>query len=1133
MRTPTTVVLWFMLLFQSTAFACDNWVAMVVSVNGNVSLKQTQDPDSTFELVQPDSFICPGQQLEVGKDSRAAIYLSNNSFVRLDEYTVLYFPAQNEAASFWIELKQGVSHFISRISNRFEVKTPFTNAAVDGTEFLVSSDANQSAVSVIEGLVTATNIASGQQQAVHPGNKVIVQNERRDFNVIPIAATDAVDWAIYFPPLLVVDELDTAGDQSQLIQASNFVSTMRPDLALQALENVEQSDSAIQIARAAILLSVGRTQQADQALQDIARAEAYALRSLIQTMKNNVPDALRLAQSAIDADEQSVTAWLSMSYAQQANLNLPKALDSARQALALNKQNVIAWIRVSELQVATGDLKMAENSVEHARRLSPDNVDVLVQSGFLKLFNLKLSAAQALFDRAIGLNSENPSARLGLGLALLRQGELEAGRMQLEHAVSLDPARSVLRSYLGRAYFEEKRDDEAAVQWLLAKQMDPQDPTPYFYEGVRKLYANNPIGAIEELETSQQLNDERALYRSETLLQSDAASRSAVLARAYDEVGYDQGALLAGWEALRSDPTNSEGHRLLADKYRGNSRYESARASELLQSQLWQPLSAYPLQPQLSETGISTVEGAGPQRPGFNEYHSLFTQDGVYGAVNGYGGSDGTWGNDLVGSFLAGPIAVSLGQYHFESDGWRENADQEQDIYSGFVQWQVAPGTSVQYEYRKLDWDLGYLAPQLGDVLVDESSEQREHVTNRLGVSTRLASGNAVLININKEQWRTHQFENVELSGIPYKLDEDAMNAEVQWVFSDEIQRMNVGMGYISSDYSDEFMSKIYEDIGFIVEVETEETSLADTRLKSGYGYYSRKLAHNLELDVGLGYVEIDQKGAVDTYQLETLSTLGGFVLSSDQTNKHFRIHDSREHWLPRLGLVYDVNSNLKLRAASFQSVSRPASSSQTIEPTIFAGFNQFFDDVDHTEAQNYSFGMDFFSNNVKAGAVISRRDLDVPASRQGQVYTVDETEKLVDTYVRYFSASDVTVAFDFLWSRRRFDAGDKYAFGVDEIDLYRAPLSVNLYGSQRVSVKAEQVYYKQRVSVENVSGWIEKNSWVTNLSGTYRFRGRSGALRFGVENLFEETGEFLSESGVHLAFYPGRLWFFNVNLNI
>ena len=102
-------------------------------------------------------------------------------------------------------------------------------------------------------------------------------------------------------------------------------------------------------------------------------------------------------------------------------------------------------------------------------------------------------------------------------------------------AVGLDSTSSLLRSYLGKAYFEEKRDPLDARQFALAKQLDPLDPTPYLYDAIRLHSVNRPVEAMLSMEKSIELNDNRAVYRSRQLLDSDRATRQANLAQIYDD----------------------------------------------------------------------------------------------------------------------------------------------------------------------------------------------------------------------------------------------------------------------------------------------------------------------------------------------------------------------------------------------------------------------------------------------------------------------------------------------------------------------------------------------------------------------------------------------------------------------
>lgn len=124
------------------------------------------------------------------------------------------------------------------------------------------------------------------------------------------------------------------------------------------------------------------------------------------------------------------------------------------------------------------------------------------------------------------LDQAAPLPRLGLGLAKIREGHLLDGGRELEIAASLDPNNATVRSYLGKTYYEEKRTPLDEREYNVAKQLDPKDPTPYFYDAIAKQTTNRPVEALQDLEKAIELNDNRAVYRSELLLVSPGQKAS-------------------------------------------------------------------------------------------------------------------------------------------------------------------------------------------------------------------------------------------------------------------------------------------------------------------------------------------------------------------------------------------------------------------------------------------------------------------------------------------------------------------------------------------------------------------------------------------------------------------------------
>src|SRR4029077_17991240 len=156
-----------------------------------------------------------------------------------------------------------------------------------------------------------------------------------------------------------------------------------------------------------------------------------------------------------------------------------------------------------------------------------------------------------------------------------------------------------------------------------------------------------------------ELNNNRMVYRSSLLLDSDLAARSAALGQIYNNLGFQQLGLVEGWKSVNTDPANFSAHRLLADTYSTLPRHEIARVSELLQSQLLQPLNMTPIQPHLAESNLFLIAAGGPTTLSFNEFNPLFNRNGINFQTTGLGGENNTYAGEGVLSGIYNKAAFS------------------------------------------------------------------------------------------------------------------------------------------------------------------------------------------------------------------------------------------------------------------------------------------------------------------------------------------------------------------------------------------------------------------------------------------------------------------------------------------
>ena len=138
--------------------------------------------------------LCPGDTVRVRERGRAALRLSNESMLRLDQKTTLTLAGPDQDKTALVELLTGALYVITRTPKPFKVRTPLLVADVKGTEFFIRTDQDSARLVIYEGKVSASNeqgslILSSNESATIPRNEA----PQKDAMVRP---TDAVQWAL-------------------------------------------------------------------------------------------------------------------------------------------------------------------------------------------------------------------------------------------------------------------------------------------------------------------------------------------------------------------------------------------------------------------------------------------------------------------------------------------------------------------------------------------------------------------------------------------------------------------------------------------------------------------------------------------------------------------------------------------------------------------------------------------------------------------------------------------------------------------------------------------------------------------------------------------------------------------------
>ncbi|MGB5467518.1 MAG: tetratricopeptide repeat protein, partial [Sedimenticolaceae bacterium] len=1019
-----------------------------------------------------------------------------NTALRLIDIT----PTEQETSL--LDMVRGAFQSFSRKPKFLKVNTPYLNGSVEGTEFAVRTEEGKSSITVFEGVVVAAN-AQGEV-SVRPGESAEAAQGQAPQIRIVVRPRDLVQWALYYPPIL---SLSAFADASPALQkAANCAANGNTACAFDALAEVPPADQDARylLVRASLLLSVGRIDQARAAIDDALQrnpneSAAYALRAVIAVALNDNEAALVDGRRAVELDPASAAASIALSYALQANFQIEAAIETMLSAVEQSPDDALAVARLAELELMRGNRSKALGLAQQAKEISPGLARTELVLGFNALASFRNEEAKAAFERAIGLDSADPLAHLGLGLAKISAGQLTDGRRDLEAAVALDGNNALLRAYLGKAYFEEKRFPLDSEQYSIAKQLDPNDPTAFLYDGILKQTINRPVEAVEDLEKSVELNDNRAVYRSRLLLDKDRAARGTSLARAYNDLGFEQLGINQATESLSFDPSNAAAHRFLADSLLGARRTEIARVSETLQAQMLQDVNINPVQPSLAATNLNIITLGGAAQPGFNEFTPLFERNEAQLNATGFGGNNDTYGGEAVVSGVYDRFSFSTGATSYDTDGWRDNNDIDITLYNAFAQFALTDELNIQAEYQYKDSKEGDLAFNFDpDDFLRDKTIKRNQKTTRLGLRYAPTQASTFLFsyihNNNEEKLKESEaLDPFTTSDADSKVDDDGDQYEGQYIYLNERFNLIAGGAHSKSDVK--FRDDItLTDVDFGPIFSIQETSKEDTKQSRGYGYVNvPMLDGRVKWTVGVSY---------DDYEEDIL----------DETV-----------WGPKFGVQWSVTEDVLLRAAAFRTVKPLLINNRTLEPTQVAGFNQFYDDINGTKAWRYALGADWrIAQNLAAGVEVTHRDLDepvflMPFDGPPRTDFEDREEDFHRLYVYWTPSARWGVTGEIVYDRFKADSGEATEFDnvPEKVRTVSLPIAATYFHPSGLFGGLQGTYVDQHVKrSSNAPGADGKDDFfLVDLAVGYRLPKRSGILSLGIKNVFDKDFKYQDNS--------------------
>jgi hypothetical protein len=486
----------------------------------------------------------------------------------------------------------------------------------------------------------------------------------------------------------------------------------------------------------------------------------------------------------------------------------------------------------------------------------------------------------------------------------------------------------------------------------------------------------------------------------------------------------------------------------------------------------------------------------------------------------------------------------SLGQFHFQSDGYRENNDLDQNIYDLFVQGALSYQTSVQAELRHSDGKNGDLTQRFEPDDFDATQrEQTKFETARLGLHHLFSPGSEVIASLI---YLHDSDDNVQF-GAPLAFPPfgtltasvDAENpqnngytAEIQHLYQASSFKLVSGAGYFTVD------GKLKSTANFTLTppspVIPDTSTFSDTDQnwdhKNAYVYANIPYRQTLTMTAGASYddLSLDQN-------TETTTTLIGLPVPPTTSSTDSKIGGQKLN--PKLGLTWQAMENTTLRAAAFRTITRSVISSQTIEPTQVAGFNQFYNDATGTKADVYGLAVDqVVTSDLSTGLEYTWRDTEVPYLND----EVDWDEGFGRAYVYWTPTQRVATSAEYQYEDFKRDQTFTGEFQATQIQTQRVPLTVNYFHPSGFFSRLRTTYYDQQGEFASGPGFLanvpttDKNDqfWLVDASVGYRLPKRYGFISAGVINLFDENFKFVDTDPFNPRITPERLFFTRLTLS-